>query len=362
VLFSARAISPAIPGALIVVVGGIVAVVLLDLPAKGVEVIGEVTGGFLLPAIPSLHPDDLLALIPGAIAIAVIGSAESLTVAQQFADEHREEIVPDQELVANGGSNLLAGLFQGFIVAGGASQSAAADRAGARSQLVSIVTAVLVVATSIALLPLFADLPQAVLGAIVIYAVAGFLRVDELRRIAALRRDSTAIAIVALGSTLVLGILPGLLIAVGLSLVLLLVRLARPEITAQGRRAGETGWVALERHPEAAGLPGVLALRVEAPLLFLNGGLLRDEIRAAVAVADPPPRLVIVDLGASSELDIESLDILLRLSEHLHESGIGLWLAGIRGPVRAMLEGAGYDRPDGPFRLFRTMEDAAAAA
>ena len=362
VLFGARAISPAVPGALVVVIGGIVAVYVLDLAAKGVEVIGLVPGGIPLPAIPTLDPADLLALIPGAVAISVIGSAESLTVAQQFADEHRQDIVPDQELVANGGSNLLSGLFQGFIVAGGASQSAASDRAGARTQLVSIITAVLVVATSVALLPLFADLPQAVLGAIVIYAVAGFVRVNELRRIGSLRRDAYGIALFALASTLLLGILPGLLIAVGTSLILLLVRLARPGIFLQGRRPGEVGWVALTRHPEAAEMPGVLAVRLEAPLLFLNAGLLRDEMRAAVAAADPAPRVVIIDLGASSEMDIESLDILVRSSEHLREAGIALWLAGIRTPVRALIERAGLDRPDGPFRLFRTMDDAAVAA
>jgi high affinity sulfate transporter 1 len=362
VLFGARAISPAVPGALVVVIGGIAAVYLLDLAAKGVEVIGLVPGGIPLPAIPTLDPADLLALIPGAVAISVIGSAESLTVAQQFADEHRQDIVPDQELVANGGSNLLSGLFQGFIVAGGASQSAASDRAGARTQLVSIITAVLVVATSVALLPLFADLPQAVLAAIVIYAVAGFVRVDELRRIGSLRRDAYGIALFALASTLLLGILPGLLIAVGTSLILLLVRLARPGISIQGRRPGEVAWVALARHPEAAGMPGVLAIRLEAPLLFLNAALLRDEIRATVAAADPPPHVVVIDLGASSEMDIESLDILVRSSEHLRETGTALWLAGIRTPVRALIERAGLDGPDGPFRLFRTMDEAAIAA
>jgi high affinity sulfate transporter 1 len=362
VLLVARRISPALPAALVVVVGGILAVYALDLAAKGVEIIGAVPGGLPLPALPLIAPSDLLVLIPGAIAISVVGSAESLTVAQQFADEHKEEIVPDQELVANGGANLLSGLFQGFIVAGGASQSAASDRAGAKTQLVSIITAGLVVLTSLALLPLFADLPQAVLGAIVINAVLGFVRVDQLRRVRALRRDSFGIALFALVMTLLLGILPGLLIAVGLSLLYLLVRLSRPTVSVLGRAPGGTGWSAVQREPEATPIAGVLAVRLEAALLFLNAGLLRDQVRAAMAAAEPPPRLVILDLSMSPAMDIESLDILVRLAEHVREAGAELWLAEVRGPVHEVIDRADLAGPTAPFREFRTMTDAAAAA
>jgi MFS superfamily sulfate permease-like transporter len=179
------------------VVGGILAVAVFGLTARGVAVIGEVEGGFPLPALPLVGAADVLALVPGAVAITVIGCAESLTVAQQFADEHRDEIRPDQELIANGGANALSGVFQGFIVGGGASQSAANDSAGAKTQLASLLVAGLTVLTMVALLPLFRDLPQAVLGAIVISAVVGFLRVDELRRIRSLRPDSFAMAVVA---------------------------------------------------------------------------------------------------------------------------------------------------------------------
>ncbi|HEX6867280.1 MAG TPA: SulP family inorganic anion transporter, partial [Candidatus Limnocylindrales bacterium] len=361
VLLVARRVAPALPAALIVVIGGIAAVYLLDLASKGVEVIGTVPGGVPLPALPLVTAAELLALVPGAVAISVVGSAESLTVAQQFADEHREEIVPDQELIANGGSNVLAGLFQGFIVAGGASQSAASDAAGARSQLVSIVVAVLVVVTSVALLPLFTDLPQAVLGAIVISAVLGFVRIDEVRRVRVLRRDTYGIALFALVTTLLLGILPGLMIAVGLSLILLLVRLARPFVATLGRAPGMAGWVAVTREPGAMPIPGVLALRLEAPLLFLNAGLLRDHVRATLAATEPRPRIVILDLSMTPDLDVESLDILVRLGDHVREADAELWLAEVRGPVAAVLRRAGLVE-DGPFRTFRTMADAASAA
>ena len=327
-LMLGRRYAPTLPMALIVVVGGILAVAALDLEARGVEVIGNVPGALPLPAVPLIGAHDLLALAPGAIAIAIIGSAESLTVAQQFADEHRDEISPDQELIANGGANVLAGLFQGFIVGGGASQSAANDRAGAKTPVASLIVAGLVLVTMIALLPLFRDLPQAVLGAIVISAVIGFLRVDELSRIRRLRPEGFVLALVALVATLLLGILPGLIVAVVLSLLFLLVRLARPTTTPIGRRPGGT-WGSMTAWPDARAVPGLIVLRLDAPLLFLNAALLRDQVRDAIRLADDVPDIVLVDLEASSNLDIEGLDILVRLAEQVREAGAELWLAEI---------------------------------
>jgi sulfate permease, SulP family len=358
-LLLGRRFVPNVPMALIVVVVSIVAVTLLDLAARGVAVIGDVPGGFPLPALPLVGAADLLALVPGAIAISMIGSAESLTVAQQFADEHRDEIRADQELIANGGANVLSGLFQGFIVGGGASQSAANDRAGARTPVASILVAVLTVATAVALLPIFRNLPDAVLGAIVISAVIGFLRVDELRRIQSLRRDSFVLALVALVATLLLGILPGLITAVILSLLLVLVRLARPTTTVIGRR--HDGTLAVVDDPDARPIPGLLFVRLDAPLLFLNAALLRDQVRARVREAETPPQVVIVDLEASSELDVESLDLLRRIAEQARQDGAELWLADVRPGVAEMLTRAGVDPVTGAPRWFRRAREAIAA-
>ena len=351
---------PGAPMALIVVVGGILAVAVFGLEARGVEVIGTIPGALPTLALPLVNGTELLALVPGAIAISIIGCAESLTVAQQFADEHRDEIRPDQELIANGGANLLAGLFQGFIVGGGASQSAANDQAGARTPLASLLVGGLIVVTMVALLPLFHDLPEAVLGAIVISAVIGFLRVDELVRIRRLRGDSFAMALVALIATLVLGILPGLVVAVILTLLLLLVRLARPTTTLVGREA-DGRWAPLAEATDARPIPGLVVLRLDAPLLFLNAALLRDQVRSAVRAAAPTARVVAVDLEASSDLDIESLDVLVRLAQQVREDGAELWLVAVRPGVRSMLERAGLDAVAGAPRWFRTVAEALAA-
>jgi MFS superfamily sulfate permease-like transporter len=329
--------APALPWALIVVVGGILAVALLGLADRGVAVIGQVDGAFPLPAIPSITPDDLFALVPGAIAIAVVGSAESLTVAQAFADEHRYEIDPDQELRANGGSNVISGLLQGFIVGGGASQSAAAERAGAGSPIVSLIVAALTVLTSVALLPLFQDLPQPVLGAIVISAVVGFLRVAEMRRLLAIRHGPFLMALFALVVTLLLGILPGLIAAVVISLVTVLVVLARPVV-----RVG--------RDPQALGVVGeaptgdeegtLLIVRLDAPLMFLNAGALQEGLQRALRARTAPPTALVLDLSMSPDLDIESADTLDRIAEQLEGEGIELRLVGVHARVRDVLDRA----------------------
>jgi high affinity sulfate transporter 1 len=345
-----------LPWALIVVVGGIVAVALFGLADKGVAVIGLIQGAFPVPALPDIAPHDLFALVPGAIAIAVVGSAESLTVAQRFAEEHRYEIDPDQELRANGGGNVLAGLLQGFIVGGGASQSAAADDAGASSPIVSLMVAALTVLTSVALLPLFQDLPQPVLGAIVISAVIGFLRIAEIRRLAALRRDAFWISIMALVATLALGILPGLITAVLLALAMLLVDLARPGMSPMGRVAsGEM--VSLAREPDASTVPGVLVLRLDAPLLFLNAGALHGRIRQLSMSQEPPVRVVVLDLSMTADLDIGSLDVLGRLDEQLGHEGTELRLVHLHRRPQAILERA-VAIGSRPLRVYATMAAA----
>lgn len=226
------------------VVGGIAVAALGDLTARGVAVIGALDGAVPVPAIPSVGWDDLVGLLPG-------------------------------------------GSFQGFITGGGASQSAANDRAGAQTQLVSLLVSGLTVATAVALLPLFRDLPQAALGAVVISAVIGFLDLAAMERVRRLRRDSFAIALVVMIAVLALGVLQGLLLAVVVSVGELLIRSSRPSRSVLGRLPGTTAFVARENAPEALTVPGMLVYRLNAPLLFVNAKRLRDGIRAELRDADP---------------------------------------------------------------------------
>jgi MFS superfamily sulfate permease-like transporter len=305
---------------------------------------------------PRVQLEEWLALLPGALAISVIGFAETITVADDFAEKHKYEIRPNQELVAVGAANVFSGFFQGFITGGGASQSAANDDAGARSQLVSIVVSGLTVLTLLFLLPLFSNLPQAVLGAIVINAVIGFLNVKALRRIASLRKDSFYLALLALASVLLLGILPGLIIAVVVSMLLILGYLARPETTVLGQLPGTNAFVSTEDEPTAAEIPGLLIYRLEAPLMNLNAKRMRDRLRLQLRDSTTPIRVVLLDLDANADLDIQSLDILSELHNELQTQGTALWLTNLHGAVRSMLERGGLAQIIGSEHLYRSVD------
>jgi MFS superfamily sulfate permease-like transporter len=296
-----------------------------------------------------------VALVPGALILAVIAYAEGITVAERFAETHRYEIRPDQELIGAGGANLLSGLFGGFIVGGGASQSAAGDRSGGQTQLVSLFVAGLVLVTVVALLPLFSNLPQAVLGAIVISAVLSFLDVAALRRLAALRRDSLALALVTLGGVLVLGVVPGLLLAVAISIGVLLVSFSRPSGSRMGRLPGTDAFVAVEHEPKATTEAGVLVYRLNAPMLTLNAKHIRDLVNAEIDAADPTPSVVELDMTFTSDLDVGTIDVLEALHRELSERGIALELGNVRGDVAAMLARSGLTDQIGRERIHRDL-------
>jgi sulfate permease, SulP family len=355
-----RRLAPGFPAAIVTVVAGVALVSFFDLADRGVAVLGTVEGGVPRPIIPDVTVSDLLALLPGALILAIVAYTEGITVAERFADTHRYDIRPDQELIAGGGSNMLSGLFGGLIVGGGASQSAAADRAGGQTQLVSFIVAGLTLVTVVALLPLFSNLPQAVLGAIVISAVLGFLDVAALRRLWALRQGSFALALVALAGVLVLGVVPGLLVAVVISMGVLLVSFSRPTGSRMGRLPGTEAFVAIDHEPTAKMDPGVLVYRLNAPVLTLNAKHLRDLVRSEIGTADPTPRLVVVDMTFTSDLDVGTIDVLAGLHRELAERGIALALGNVRGEVATMLERSGLAAAIGPNRIARRLEDAVA--
>ncbi|GAA4206889.1 SulP family inorganic anion transporter [Actinocatenispora rupis] len=362
VLLVLRRFVPLAPAALIVVVAGVLAVAFGHLDHHGVAVLGRVDGAVPVPAVPHVPFDAVVTLVPGAMAIAVVGYAETATVGEAMADRHGEDVRPNRELTAVGAGNILAGFLQGFIVGGGASQTAANDRAGARTPLVSLVVAGLTVLTAVALLPLFRDLPQAVLGAIVISAVLGFLNVAALRRIARLRRDSFVIALAAMAGVLVLGVLPGLLTAVSASILLLLSRIARPTVGPLGRVRGTAIWVRADAPtPDLVTEPGLLVYRLNAALVFANAKLLRDGVRSAVAAADPPVRVVLVDMSLSTDLDVETVNVLDKLVTDLAASGARLWLGGVHTPARAVLDRSGLTARIGADHLYPSVGAGAGA-
>jgi sulfate permease, SulP family len=340
VLVVFRRLRPALPSTLLVLAGGILVSALLDLSAHGVAVVGNIPNALPDPAIPDVSANDVLALVTPAFGVMFL-SAEGIGVARALAVKHGYPLDLNRDLRAFGASNLLSGLSSGFVQAGGASQTAAADGAGARTQLAGLTAACLVLLTGAFLAPLFKDLPEATLGAIVIVAVSGFFRVAELRRFAYVRRSAIVTALLALVGVLALGVLQGLVVAAGLSLVYVVERLSRPSVGALARDPATGVWGRVDRHEGWHGPDGALVARSDGPFLYPNANLVKDRVLALVADARDRPRTVVLDLSTSTDLDLQTADTLEELREQLARDDIELRLAGVRAPAREILDRAG---------------------
>jgi SulP family sulfate permease len=339
-LLALARLAPQLPATLVVLVGGIVMSALLDLSGKGVDVVGKLPRAVPELAWPSFGGSDVVALLPAAFGVMIL-SAEAIGVARGIATAHGRTIKPNTELIAMGGSNLLAGLSQGFVQSGGASQTAAAERAGGKTQLASIIAGGLILLTGAFLSPVFRDLPQPTLAAVVIVATVGFFRVDELRRFAYIRRSELVFALTALVGVLLVGVLPGLLVAAGLVLVVMIQRLSRPQVNVLARHPELAVWGSAERHPTWQTTPGAVVVRVDGALLYANALTVKEQLLALARDADPRPAVLVLDMAASYDVDVETLDALGELAAELEPDGVVLSLASVRVPVRDLLERGG---------------------
>jgi SulP family sulfate permease len=337
-----RRISRKIPGPLIVLVLGILAVAGLDLEQYGVSVVGDVATGVPVPSIPSVPLSSLPVLVIGAVGIVFLAVGESIGAGRAYATQHGYHIDPDQEMVALGASNMASGLFGGFAADASLSQTATAESAGAKSQVSSLLTAALILATAIVLAPLFAKLPNAVLGAIVIASVLGLVDIGEMRRYWAWRRTDFLVALTALVGVLLTSVLTGMVVAVLLSVAFVLYRASRPYIAELGRQPDGRGTFSdLARHPGASRIDDLLILRLDAPLYFFNANVAQLQILQLVTSYTPTPRAVLLDLGATADLDVTTLDMLAALVEELGESGVVVLLAQVKSRTRDRLRRTG---------------------
>jgi high affinity sulfate transporter 1 len=351
-----RAISPRIPGALVVLVLGIAGAKALDLDSYGVSLVGQIATGIGKPGIPEVPLSALPALALGAAGMVFLAMGETVGVGRSFADKHRYEIDPDQELIALGASNLSSGFFGGFAVDASLSQTATAEGAGARTQLSSLITSGLILATALILAPIFTDLPNAVLGAIVIAAALGLMDWKEMRRFWRWRRTDFVVAVAALAGVVVFGVLPGLLVAVVLSVSFLLYRASRPYVAALGSLPGrERTFGDLARHPQAGQVPGIVILRVDAPLYFFNANVAHTQILRLVDAPDPRPRAVVIDLAATGDLDVTTADMVGGLVRDMQERAVAVAFAQVRGPVRDRLRRTGLTDAIGEGRIYASV-------
>jgi SulP family sulfate permease len=354
-------LAPKIPASLVVLATGIAISAWLDLDQHGVEIVGQIPSAVPTLAIPNVSGHEIAQLLGGGFGLALIVFAESFSISSRFARQHGYEVDADQEMLGMGAANGAAGLVQGFAVSGSASRTAAVEGAGGSSQMVSLIAAVLVLVTAAFLTPLFTDLPEPVLGAIVVVAVRGFLRTEPLVRYWRLDRRSFWVAMAALLGTLVFDLLPGLLIAVGLSLVWFIGAASRIRLAVLGRLPDTGRYGDLVDHPDATTLPGLLLVRPDGPLFFANANPLRLGVLQLVRAAAPSPRVVVLDLSSSFRLSVPTLDTLSELHDELHQRGIALWLARIRSSAMAELQASGLLDRLSPTHLHATLEDAVRA-
>ncbi len=360
-MFVLGAVAPRVPSALVALVLGILSVSYLGLKEHGVEVVGTIQAGMPSLSWPRVGEDNISDLVVGAMGIVAVLMAEGLAAGRTFAAKHKYEINPNQELCAMGAANVASGLLGGIIVGGGMSGTAANDAGGARTQL-STITASLSVALTLAfLLPLIRNLPEAVLGAIVIHAVAHLADVRTLRRYAKIGGWSLGGALIALFGVLQMGILRGLIFAVALSLIALIWKMSAPGVSTLGRIAGSENFVDIERDHTAEQVPGLLILRPNGMLFFANSNRIHSLLRERIKSASPPPRAAVVDLERSPDIDVTSLEMLDQLNNELRDLGVDLYLARVADPVQDMFHRSDFTQRLGPGRIFAGVDVAVVA-
>ena len=361
ILFALKIYAPKVPGALVVLVLGIGASAALDLSAHGVAVVGKVPRGLPIPALPdiSLITQNFGLILSGAIGVLLVGFSESLASARQYAAKYHYDVDINQEMLAQGMANLTSGFFQGINVAGSLSKSSVNDASGARSEMASLAQGVFVILTLLLLAPLFAALPEAVLGAIVIQAVVfGLMDVKAMKRVYRLNRTEFRVGTIALLGVLTFGTLQGVLIGLVLSLLVLVARSSKPDIPVLGRMPGTEVFHRLEENPESETYPGLVILRFDGPLYFATANALRNKVREVTTDAVPSVTTVLIDMEAINYLDLEGSDMLNEITKDMHGVGVEIHLARIKHEVLEMIVKDGVDQTIGRDHIHNKIVDA----
>lgn len=341
VILGLRALAPRIPGALVLVAGGMLASYAFELGDQGVALVGHVPSGLPTPGVPDLGVafDHLPAVAISAVALLLIGFSQTAGDARAFAARHHYRVDADQEAVAQGLANVGAGLVQGIPVSTSLSASSLNDGSGARTQMSSLITGGLVIATLLVLAPLFSDLPKAVLGAVIIDAVVfGMIDLVELRRLRRVARFDFWIAIAAIVAVLSVGVLAGVVVGIGLSLLWLVYVVTRPPMPELGREAGTQVFRDLDEHPSDESFPGVVVLRIDSGLFFATTEAVEERVRELI---DDGMEALVLDLEGVNFVDSQGSEGLSELKRLTAAEGVELRLCRMKPQVRRVLAADG---------------------
>lgn len=353
-----RRVAPRLPGVLIAVAGSAAAVLVLG-PGVEVSVVGEVPRGFPVLGLPAVTWADVVALFPTAVAIALISFADTSVISHAFAARGNERVDPDRELAALGATQIAAGLVGGFTPSGSGTRTPVAEQAGARTQLAGLVGALAIVLVLVLVPGLLAPVPTAALAAVVVAAALSLVDVDGLRRLLQVRPSELGLALVAFLSVVVFGALPGIGVAVALSLLNFIRRAWRPYDAVLGRVANYKGYHDLERHPEGRVVPGLVLYRWDAPLFFANAQLFGERALDVLRAAPTPTRRLVVAAEPITDIDTTAAEVLEALLGELDRTGVELQFAELKGRVKDRLKVYGlYDRLGGDGAFHPTVGSA----
>jgi high affinity sulfate transporter 1 len=351
---------PKVPAVLIMVVLAIASTTVFSLADHGVSLVGVLPKGFPPLTIPHVRLSDLGPLFAGALGIVLVSLADTISTASVFAARSGQEVNGNGEMIGIGAANLAAGLFQGFPVSTSGSRTAVAERSGAKTQLTGVVGAALIILMIVLVPGLFRNLPQPALAAVVITASLSLADIPGTVRLWRQRRVEFLLSIAAFLGVVLLGVLPGIAIAVGLSILNVFRRAWWPYDTELGRVAGIEGYHDIHSYPEAEQLPGLVIYRFDGPLFFANAKTFRDEVRR-LAKTDPPPTWILIAAEPMTDVDTTASDVLEELDAALNAAGVSLVFAELKDPVRRKIERYGLTRTISPDHFFPTIETAVAA-
>lgn len=350
---------PRLPIPLFVVVVATVIVALLDI--DDLVTVGQIDASLPSVGVPDVALSDLSLLALPALGIFVVGYADNILTSRLFAQKTQERVHNNHEFLAMGAANIGAGAMSGFPVSSSASRTVIAYTSGARTQLYSIVAAIIVVLTILLFDNVIAAFPVAALGGLVIYAAVRLIDVQEFRRLWRFRKREFLIAISALLGVLLFDILYGVLAAVAISVIELLSRVARPHAAVLGQAPNVPGWHDIDDYPGAEQIPGLVVFRYDSPLFFANAEDFATRCQTAARAASPPCRWLLLNLEGITEVDITGLDGLAELQEWCEHHGIVLALVRVKHEIIEALDRHGVGTAIGAERIYPTLPTAAAA-
>jgi high affinity sulfate transporter 1 len=353
---------PRVPGILIAVVAATVAVATLDFAKRaGVSVLGPLPQGLPSPRVPFAHVDDLIPILMGGVAVALVSFADASVLSRTYAARLRTPVDPNQEMVGLGIANLAAAFFQGFPISSSSSRTPVAEAAGAKTQVTGVVGAI-AIAVLLMLAPrLLQNLPHTALAAVVIAAAIGLIEITDLRRIHRIQRWEFWLSMACFAGVAVFGAIPGIALAIVIAVIEFLWDGWRPHSAVLGSVHHVKGYHDITRYPEARLIPGLVLFRWDAPLFFANAELFHQRSLDAVANSPTPVRWLVVAAEPVTSVDVTAADVVSELDDTLHAAGIELCFAEMKDPVKDKLKRFGLFARLGEQTFFATIDEAVSA-